>query len=285
MKRIIIGVIGLVLLSSCNSRKSKIDPFEPLTSLVDSVSMGHHNNDSLVQEEEEEPLPVKADEIFDDFVYSFAVDDNMQRKRILFPLPFYNMNKPLKVEEKDWRHDSLFVSQAYYTLLFDKEEDMELQQDTSLNSVQFEWINMAKSTIKRYYFERIKGAWILEAIDLHEIEAKENESFIEFFYKFANDSLFQAGRVHTPLTFVTNDPDDDFSILETTIEREQWLAFMSVLPKDGLTNINYGQNNSSKSKTKILNIKGINNGFFNSLYFRRRGDGEWEFYKFEDLSN
>ena len=49
----------------------------------------------------------------------YAVDDNMQRKRILFPLPFYNMNKPLKVEEKDWRHDSLFVSQAYYTLLYE----------------------------------------------------------------------------------------------------------------------------------------------------------------------
>lgn len=283
MRKIIIGAVALVLLVACNGRKSKMDPFGSLTNLVDSVTF--HGTDSLKEAEEEEPVPVKADEIFDDFIYSFASDDGMQCQRISFPLSYYDRNKSLKIEEKEWVHDSLFLSQKYYTLLFDREEDMEMVQDTSLTSVQFEWIEMKSHTIKKYYFERKKGAWILEAINKHQIETKENEGFIGFFYRFANDSLFQLERVAPSLTFVTNDPEDDFSILETTMEQEQWLAFMPVLPQDRLTNINYGQRNRSESKTKILSIKGINNGFFNSLYFRRRSNGDWELYKFEDLSN
>ncbi len=283
MKTIIIGLVGLALLSACNGKKSKVDPFEPLTSMVDSA--GRQRVDTLAGMKEEEPLPAKADEIFDDFIYSFASDSKLQKERILFPLPYYNMNKAVRLEEKYWKHDSLFLGQAYYTLLFDKEEDMEMVQDTSLVSVQFEWIDMARRTVKKYYFERIKGAWMLEAVNKHTIGKEENEDFVDFFYKFANDSTFQNQRVSSPVTFVTNDPDDDFSILETTVEREQWLAFMTVLPKEKLTNINYGQHNRSASRTKILNVKGINNGFFNSLYFRRPAGGGWELYKFEDLSN
>lgn len=83
--------------------------------------------------------------------------------------------------------------------------------------------------------------------------------------------------------FVTSDPDDDFSILETTLDLNQWFAFKPVLPVDRLSNINYGQRNDDDSPTKILALKGIGNGFSNILYFRRKA-GEWELYKFEDTS-
>lgn len=134
-----------------------------------------------------------------------------------------------------------------------------------------------------YNFERIKGAWILEAINLRPIEQSDNENFVEFFGHFATDSLFQSQRVREPLAFVTSDPDDDFSILETTLDLNQWFAFKPVLPVDRLSNINYGQRNDDDSPTKILALKGIGNGFSNILYFRRKA-GEWELYKFEDTS-
>ena len=252
--------------------------------MVDSLKF-NQDSDSVAVINNNEPVAMKSDEIFDDFIFSFASDGALQRSRIVFPLKYYKVNGPVEVERDDWTHDSLFISQQYYTLLFDKEEDMDVVQDTSLNSVQFEWINMKQRLIKKYYFQRKKGAWMLEAINEHLIEESENENFIDFFYKFVNDSVFQSERIHEPLAFVTNDPDDDFSILETTIEPHQWLAFMPVLPKVKLTNINYGQKNSYLSRTKILTIKGINNGFFNTLYFRRNSSGIWKLYKFEDLSN
>ena len=129
----------------------------------------------------------------------------------------------------------------------------------------------------------VEGAWMLEAINLRPIKQNDNENFVEFFGHFAADSLFQSKRVCEPLAFVTTDPDDDFSILETTLDLNQWFAFKPGLPADRLSNINYGQRNDDDSPTKILALKGIGNGFSNILYFRRKA-GEWELYKFEDTS-
>ena len=98
--------------------------------------------------------------------YNFASDDVLQRQRVKFPLPYYNGDKKSNIEERNWKHDDLFTKQHYYTLLFDREEDMDLVGDTSLTSVQVEWMFVKTRMVKRYYFERIKGAWILEAINL-----------------------------------------------------------------------------------------------------------------------
>ena len=127
------------------------------------------------------------------------------------------------------------------------------------------------------------GAWILEAINLRPIGKSDNENFVEFFGRFATDSIFQSQRVREPLAFVTSDPDDDFSILETSLDLNQWFAFKPELPSERLSNINNGQRNEDNSTTKIMAIKGNGNGFSNILYFCRKA-GEWELCKFEDTS-
>lgn len=281
MKKKIAGIVLIGFLCSCGNKKSQINPFASITKEVDSV---RNRTDSLLQPiKMEDPKPIEADESFDDFIYSFASDDALQLQRIKFPLPFYNGKKKKTLDKRFWKHDNLFTHQGYYTLLFDREEDMDLVGDTSLTSVQVEWIYVRTQMIKRYYFERIKGAWMLEAINLRPIEKNDNEDFVEFFGRFANDSLFQSRRVEDPLAFVTMDPDDDFSVFETTLDINQWFAFRPSLPLDRLSNINYGQRSDERSSTKILALKGIGNGFSNVLYFHRK-DGEWKLYKFEDTS-
>ena len=281
MKKLIAGVLLLSLLGACGNKKSKIDPFASITQEVDSILF---QKDSISRSKLPKELqPTEADESFDDFIYNFASDDVLQRQRVKFPLPYYNGEEKSKIEERYWKHDDLFTTQRYYTLLFDREKDMDLVGDTTLTSVQVEWIYTKTRMIKKYYFERVKGVWMLEAINLRPIEQKENENFVEFFARFATDSLFQSQRVQDPLAFVTIDPDDDFSILETTLDLNQWFAFKPELPVDRLSNINYGQQNNDNSSTKILALKGVGNGFSNILYFRRKG-GEWELFKFEDTS-
>ena len=95
-------------------------------------------------------------------------------------MPYYNRDTPSKIEEEFWKHDYLFTKQNYYTLLFDKEEDMDMVGDTTLTSVQVEWIFLKTRMVKRYYFERKRGMWMLEAINLREMEKGENEDFVEF---------------------------------------------------------------------------------------------------------
>ena len=191
MKKLIAGVILLGILSSCGNKKTNIDPFASITKEVDSVRQiadsSHHDKSP------EDPQPIQADESFDDFIYNFASDDVLQRQRVKFPLPYYNGDKKSNIEERNWKHDDLFTKQHYYTLLFDREEDMDLVVDTSLTSVQVEWMFVKTRMVKRYYFERIKGAWILEAINLRPIEQSDNENFVEFFGHFATDSLCLLG--------------------------------------------------------------------------------------------
>ena len=150
MKKLIAGVILLGMLSSCGNKKAKIDPFASITKEVDSI---RYKTDSVHQEElPEDPQPIQADESFDDFIYNFASDDVLQRQRVKFPLPYYNGDKKSNIEERNWKHDDLFTKQHYYTLLFDREEDMDLVGDTSLTSVQVEWMFVKTRMVKRYYF-------------------------------------------------------------------------------------------------------------------------------------
>lgn len=283
MKKLIAGVAVLSLLSSCGNKKANIDPFASITNEIDSVIQ--NRTDTILKEKpSEDPKPIEADESFDDFIYNFASDDALQRQRIVFPLAYYNGDAQSKIEKKHWKHDDLFTKQSFYTLLFDREEDMDLVGSAKLTSVQVEWIYMPKRMVKKYCFERLKGAWMLQSIRLRPIEQNDNEDFVDFFDRFSTDSLFQSQRIRQPLQFVTTDPDDDFSILETTLDLNQWFAFRPTLPTDKLSNINYGQKNSGQSLVKILALKGIGNGFSNILYFQRKGSGDWELYKFEDTS-
>lgn len=278
MKKELIGLFGLVILLSCSGRNAKEDPFTVMAQLPDSIS----------QEVGTLPLkevltPLEADELFDDFIFNYALDEKLQRQRTRFPLPYRCRDTLRTIEEKDWKHDYLFAKQNYYTLLFDREEDMEMVGDTTLHAVQVEWISLTEPLKKKYYFERDKGMWMLVSIEMLPMKERVKNDFLSFYTHFSVDSLFQARHILFPLHFITIDPDDEFSVLETTLEANQWYAFRPQMPTGMLSNICYGQRNDELSTAKILKVNGISNGYSNIFYFRKLG-GEWKLYKYEDTS-
>ena len=284
MKKLVIAICLLGGMLSCVGGKKNADtqedalPIDTIAFVVDTLAL---------EEVEEEPVvPASADESFADFLYNFALDEKLQLRRILFPLPYYTDNRKDSILKENWKHDPLFSQQEFYTMLYDHLDDAELEKDTASTSVRIEWIDLKGRKLKRYYFERLYGWWKLEAIDDATMPKEENgqEDFYEFYERFANDSLFQAERVVDPLPFVAPDPDDDFNILETTIQKEQWFAFQPKLPGEFLTNVNYGQRLDGNSRTRVIELRGFGNGFSNTLYFRCR-NGEWKLTRFEDLSN
>ena len=285
MKKLIIGICLLGCLTSCGGGKKNTDAHEEQMEWADSIEA--MADSLLVEEVEEEPvIPAAADESFADFLYNFALDERLQLRRILFPLPYYMDNQKDSILKEDWVHDPLFSQQEFYTMLYDNLDDAELEKDTASTSVRIEWIDLKQKKMKRYYFERLYGWWKLEAIDDATMPKEETgqEDFYEFYERFANDSLFQAERVADPLPFVAPDPEDEFQILETTIQKEQWFTFQPKLPNEFLTNVNYGQRLNLNSRTRIIELRGFGNGFSNTLYFRCR-NGEWRLTRFEDLSN
>jgi hypothetical protein len=282
-KRIFIFAAVFLILFSCGNKKKRVEPTVDMNVAVDSMEF---MEDTIFLIEPAEPsLPTTRDESFNDFIYAFAADTAFQCTRIVFPLPYYEEDTPLKIEKKDWVHDALFVKQSYYTLLLNSEEEADRVYDGLQTSVQVEWIYMKTHKVKRYYFERVDGHWMLEAINLRPIVENKRAEFVDFLVRFAVDSLYQAEHIREPLPFVTTDPDNDFGIIETILDIEQWFAFKPVLPDDKLSNIIYGREVTDKTSYKILQLKGIGNGFLNTLFFRHKPNGKWELYKFEDTSN
>ena len=285
MERITFICCLLFFLASCSGgKKEKTETVQTAPAADSMVVVSDEEPDSLIVVEE--VIPTTADESFIDFFYNFATDEVFQRSRILFPLPLYSENQVERVMEADWKYDPLFSQDGIYNVLFDIEEEMELEKDTSSHSVQIDQIFLKERAMKRYYFERKHDSWFLEALNVERMKKSEShqEEFYDFYSRFVTDSVFQRDRLNHPLFFVTADPEDDFEVIETTLSMEQWFAFRPPLLKNKLTNVRYGQKDDPLSSRKIVEYKGFGNGFNNVLHFHFR-QGMWKLYKFEDLSD
>lgn len=285
MNKILPGLLLFAFFFSCGGKKATMDPFDSITQLVDSAARQGVGKDTLLPVHTQEKLkPLEADELFDDFIFNFASDKILQEQRTEFPLPYNQSGVHKTITKETWEHVDLFPGQNYYTILFDREEDMELVGDTSLHAVQVEWIFLHNRMVKKYSFQKKSGMWMLCSIDFSPVDQNEDENdFISFYSRFAADSVYQSRHICSPLKFITIDPDDEFSVLETTLDINQWYAFRPVMPADSLSNFCYGQKNEATSNSKILKVSGIGNGYSNIFYFRKR-QGSWELYKYEDTS-
>ena len=83
---------------SCGNRNTKVDPFMTISDMVDSVSC---KADTVMQvEADDEPEPIEADELFDDFIYAYASDSIFQQQRTKFPLSYHNADTLLKLRKQ-----------------------------------------------------------------------------------------------------------------------------------------------------------------------------------------
>ena len=285
MRVLYLSILLGVMMSGCKVKTQENEINDVVEDQIDSTTVAIVPSDLLVEEEEKETR--RIDESFIDFIYSFTRNEKIQASRINFPLPNYALNEKILIDKENWQFDPLFTRMDTYTNIYESNSELEIEEDTSATSAQLEWIFLKEKKIRRYYFERIEGLWKLEAIDNAAIlkeEPSSSEDFFTFYERFANDSVFQLQRTSNPLKFVTYDPDDEFSILETTLDAGQFMAFSPTLPKDTLTNVNYGQNTLSHSNVMIIEMKGNGNGFSNTFYFKRR-NGLWKLTQYDDLSD
>ena len=226
--------------------------------------------DTLEQLITEQPMPKAADELFDDFIFNFAANRQLQFKRIKFPLRVVNGKSEKMVEKSQWKMEHFFMNQGYYTLIFDNRRQMKIVKDTSINHVVVEKIYLKRKKVKQYIFNRINGEWNLVEVNTGAMYQNNNASFLDFYQKFATDSAFQSRHLDSPIHFSGPDPDDDFSTMTGDIEPETWPAFAPELPANFIYNIIYGQQYTQSNK-KILVMRGIANGMEMELTFVRKG--------------
>lgn len=261
--------------TGCTERKPIADSLA-----VDSVIDTTLNVDTMEQLIEEQPMPVAADELFDDFIFNFAANHKLQIKRIKFPLQVDDCGEKRTIAKSDWKMEHFFMEQGFYTLIFDTERQMNAVKDTTINNVVVEKINLANEKVKDYVFKRINGAWMLVAIRKSELSQHPNSSFLSFYQKFATDASFQERSLNNPVIFTGQEPDDDFSTMTGEIAPETWPAFAPELPSGKIYNIIYGHGKTSGNQ-KIFLMRGISNGMEMQLTFKCVG-GDWKLVKLSE---
>lgn len=277
MKRSLLFLFSLLLLMACGGNKTgNTEDSVPADSTAKSDSA---DVDSVGAEDPYAniPMPKAADELFDDFIFNFAANKNLQRERILFPLKKVNGNKEERLSKEQWKTERYFMRQDYYTLLFDSERQMEIVKDTSVNHAVVEMIYFNTGAVIQHVFDRLRGAWMLTSVQTIPISQSNNASFLEFYHHFVTDSTFQAESLNSSIHFEGPDPDDDFARMDGVITPETWEAFAPELPKKMIFNIIYGQPRK-EGNTKLFVLRGIANGLELELTFKR-SDGKWKLTK------
>ena len=145
-------------------------------------------------------------------------------------------------------------------------------------NVVVEKVQLDNKTVEQYIFNRENGLWMLTEINHDAIAQNNNASFLDFYARFASDSLFQVQSLSEPVKTTVPDPDDDFNMIDGEFYPEQWQDFQPpVLPKGHIYTIIYGQE-YKQSKQKIFIIRGISNGLETEMTFQIK-DGKWTLVK------
>jgi len=266
----------------CERGKSFIgaDDAAEVSEQADSLSV-----DSMDFEEEEDEglhLEGRAMEVFGDFVFAFTHDKRFQSERISFPLEVVNLDgSSRRIESgKEFRDEFRLPGNDYYVMLLSNRRQMDVfQNDSALKRVSLQCIDLAEESSMDYVFLRDEGRWHLVKRH-HRHFSDETDDFLRFYHRFMSDSVYQQSCLASQLSLSMENPDDEGSDMQGTIDPSQWPVFRPEMPGEHFVNIDFGQDLADKGRVMLVQC-GISNGMMDILSFRRSGE-RWELVSIEN---
>jgi hypothetical protein len=222
--------------------------------------------DSLGLEEldlfEEVVIPKAADEVFDDFLFTYVSNASFRQQRTK------------GTESLDMNDDDAAV------MIYERDDDLALQKDTTLQQVVLEKIDWDENTIRHFHFNKNQGQWFLSAEEDVDISDVPNASFLVFLKDFLTDSLYRHESIDLPLLMKYYSEEDD-GMVEAELSFEEWDEIYRDLPRldDYMYNVDYGQSLISSNRKSLL-LKGMSNGLFMKFHFGF-SDGRWMLIELE----
>jgi len=276
MKQILL-LFGLLLLTAACGGNKTAEPMVQADSVADTVA-----TDSVTDKDSvalPDP-PLAADGFFDDFAYNFMRSRKFQLSRIVFPLTWTENGKCTKIEKKAWKFDRLYSRAELYTVIFDSEKSVATSsKDTALKEVMVEMLDMKRKSVKQYIFKKMRGAWMLSEVDIHRFSADANSGFLAFLTNFLADADYRKSHIASPFTLVVTDPDT-FQPLKGEAYPDQWDIYVPELPRERITNVNYGQKYAD-SNQRVLLVSSTDGAMTSLITFKKR-KGTWLAVKLEN---
>lgn len=274
MKTLVASLILLLLLSGCTGKDRPAGEAVATQSKADTLTA----DDAVVNDADEPSAAV--DRLFDDFIYTFMRDRAFQLKRISFPLSNCVDGVDRPIERSQWKFDPLYAHSDFYTMIFDSEQAVSREKDPKLDHVEVEWVYLDRGRVKQYIFKKQNGKWMLVALNAQDIGQNVNSDFYRFYHRFASDSDFQLAHIENPFEFRTFD-SDNFQEIDGLLDVAQWPDYCPTLPRDVMTNINYGQRYRG-SNSRVLVLTSPSAGMSCTLVFQKK-QGNWRLVGFENI--
>lgn len=277
-KGLVIAIAVGILLGSCKDKK-----MENVFAIEDDVvedSLEAYVGDTLHLFEDVEP-PAAVDELFDDFLFNFIDDARFQGHRIIYPLPCTEGEEVTTLSKEDWADYDHFKDQELLTVIYEREHDLVLSKDTSMQSVAIEWIELDHPSVEKFHFNRVNNKWMLTNIDKKQREDMPNGDFLNFYAHFIADSVYQREALADPVKVILTSEDGEEEPQEEHVSADEWFEMRESLPlpKDALVNVDYGQASISQNM-KILLLQGLSNGMQMKFKFNKVGD-DWKLMEIE----
>ncbi len=212
------------------------------------------------------------DELFDDFAFAFDASERLQRCRVVFPITVTTDTSVVTYDSRQWHHPTLFLGLDYCTVLWNTEAEMQSYDDVNSRYAAIEHISLLRRTITAYAFERdsITDRWMLTAQTETGFDHSELASFLDFYRRWAADSVYQCRHLAHTLRYTMADENTEEGSIEGFIAAEQWPEFAPEVPADMLVNVRYGQTYHDPAQI-VMQVRGLSNSMQNLLTFRRDG--------------
>lgn len=223
----------------------------------------------------------RVDELFDDFLYSYVHDKDLQHQRTIFPLCENFIDGTQRcIEKEQWTEEFKFMKGEYSTNFYTSEQEKVINENTSLGIASLERIDLDNRNIIIYDFVRNEHKWQLSAIQHKNFAESDMGDFLDFYHDFVYDTKFQYRSLARSIRISMMDPDDDSQNIDGFITRNQWAGLSGGLPQGIITNIRYGQH-FSDTKTILLEKVSMGDGMSETFTFSLTGQG-WKLIGYDN---
>lgn len=272
-----------ILWSSCNRERIVTDE-NGADTLVTEDSL---QSDTIALFEEEDDKGLSLDEhtleVFGDFFFAFTHNNRFQAERIRFPLPVTDMDGTERTirSGKQFRSEFQMPENDYYTLLLGEAGQVSvLQNDSLVEDVAVQFVDLTQFSVDSYNFHRQDGHWHLISRAVSAPQGTVGD-FFRFYERFVSDSLYQQECLARQLRVAMPETDEEEVDDEIvgTIDSDQWPAFRPEMPEGRFVNIDFGHSLADAHRLVLLQC-GFSNSMMDFFTFRREGD-RWTMTAYE----
>lgn len=269
------GLAGI----SCNGKQKADEAWvDSVLQAIDSIP-----NEELSFTVDEVPINIALDGNFNDFIYAFLHNKQLQTERVGWPLKITDSEGETLYairSRSELRKVLSPSSMDYFVMLLSDVQQMEEDAGSVSSEANVHLVDFDEKHVNRCSYHRVDGLWMLDNVCEESFDEHSVGNFLSFYHHFIEDSVYQIEHVAQPLSISMPDDDDEMGTIEGTIDADQFPLFSPELPNGIVMIVDYGQ--LKDNANRIVMVKcGMSNGLMDILTFEHEA-GEWKLVSLEE---